>query len=370
MLKKRPLNKKKDTLLFLNSIVFILVPTNIKKNAMKTTLLTLIIVFTISKSTYSQCDFNENYSDTTGWTQIGTEVEIINGQLEFINGAADGYGPGGSANGSQRRVYKSLGTTLNANDAWSAEFEFTPSSVGTGSFTGHTLLALTAGIQEPFNDCPDLPCTGFPTGSQDGIIISYGSPNPGNGELHFRINTKDNTAEQGSLKIISNTLNITYYLRLERTSATDLKLSIFSDPTRTTHIPNSPITETIPNTVEGLNTVQHGNTVRGDDDRKLTGAIDNLCIVFNPPTGIFSSRLKENRLNLYPNPNSGKFVIDFDYLNINTQVEIYNLIGEKVFKENITKNKLSIDISDKPKGIYLVKIINNTNIQTKKIVTQ
>ena len=64
---------------------------------MKTRVLTLIIAFTLSNSTYSQCDFNEDYSNTNGWTQIGSEVEIINGQLNFINGAAGSFG---SVNGT------------------------------------------------------------------------------------------------------------------------------------------------------------------------------------------------------------------------------------------------------------------------------
>jgi hypothetical protein len=342
---------------------------NIKSNHMRSRLLTLIIAFTLSNSIYSQCDFDEDYSNTNGWTQIGSQVEIINGQLNFINGAAGSFG---AVNGTQRRVYKDIGTTLDSNDTWSAEFEFTPTSVGTnqGHFTAHILLAITAGVQEPFSNCPDLPCTGLPVGSQDGIMVTYASPNPGNGELFFIIQTKDNTSEQTSFKIISNTLNTTYYLRLEKTASTDLNLSIFSDPSRTTHIANSPIAETIPNTVEGLNTVQHGSMVRGDYRRELTGTIDNLCLSFNSTTGIFNSTTKEDRLNLYPNPNSGQLVIDFGYINANTQIEIYNSIGQKVFEDNATKNKMSVDISDLPNGIYWMKIIDNESMQTQKIVKQ
>ena len=78
--------------------------------------------------------------------------------------------------------------------------------------------------------------------------------------------------------------------------------------------------------------------------------------------------MNKNKFNLFPNPNSGRFIIDFEYINTNTQIEIYNLIGEKVLAKNIIQDKLSIDISDKPKGIYLIKIINEQNIQTQKVL--
>ena len=332
---------------------------------MKTRVLTLIIAFTLSNSTYSQCDFNEDYSNTNGWTQIGSEVEIINGQLNFINGAAGSFG---SVNGTQRRVYKNIGTTLDSNDTWIAEFEFTPTSVGTnqGHFTAHILLALTAGVQEPFSNCPDLPCSGLPVGSQDGIMVTYVSPNPGNGELFFTIQTKDNTSEQVSLKIISNTLNTTYYLRLEKTSSTDLKLSIFSDPARTTHIANSPITETIPNTVEGLNTVQHGSMVRADYRRELTGTIDNLCLSFNS-VGIFNSTIKEDRLILYPNPTSNQLTIGAK-LGVNNTLKIIDISG-KTIKTIVTDLNI-INVADLSDGIYFIKLITKERTITKKFVKQ
>ena len=90
---------------------------------MKTLL--LIAAITINGSLFSQCDFTDDYSTNTGWTQIGNDVEVINNQLEFINGAIDGLNGAG-----QKRVYKSIGNTLNTNDYWFAQFDFTPNSVG------------------------------------------------------------------------------------------------------------------------------------------------------------------------------------------------------------------------------------------------
>ena len=128
--------------------------------------------FTIIHSALiAQCSFSEDYSTNAGWTQVGTNVEISNGSLNYLNGAADS---------EQRRVHRSLGFTLDSNHRWIAEFEFYPTQVGNwgGPSAGHTLFALTAGTQEPFNNCPNIPCTGKPNGNQDGIIVSYVTTNP------------------------------------------------------------------------------------------------------------------------------------------------------------------------------------------------
>lgn len=245
-------------------------------------LIFFLFLLVTAESHSQDCHYYFDYSDTNGWTQIGTLVEIQGGQVLFINGAPDGSS-GSSSVGIQRRVHYSLGTSFDSNDTWTAELDFLPLSVGIHSngqpHTGHTILALTAGDQEPFNNCIDLPCNGFPTGTQDGIILIYATDNPPTGNIYFSVRAKDSASETSSTTIVANTLGVSYYPRVQRTSSTEILLSIFSDSQRTNHIPGSPITFIIPSTVEGITHIQHGNNVRGQVERELTGIIDNLCIV-------------------------------------------------------------------------------------------
>ncbi len=242
---------------------------------MRTILSVLIIVFCLaSVSITAQCDFQENYSSNTGWTQVGVNVEILNGKLSYLNGALDGT--------IQRRVHAPLGTTLDSHECWIAELEFTPQIVGVKNgepYTGHTVLALTAGTQEPYKDCPDLPCSGLPNGTQDGVILTYTAYNPPNGDLFFKINARKNGVEyQSTAIIVAPYLDTTYYIRFYRSSPTLLDLEVYWDVNRTIPLANSPISLTIPASVTGLTTVQHGNAIRGEQRRQLTGTLDNLCI--------------------------------------------------------------------------------------------
>jgi len=77
-----------------------------------------------------------------------------------------------------------------------------------------------------------------------------------------------------------------------------------------------------------------------------------------------------NTLNtmIFPNPSNGKFIISCNR-NIYT-IEIFNIIGEKVFHSEINNQKSEIDLSLQPKGIYFVKISDGENIYTEKIIIQ
>jgi hypothetical protein len=81
-------------------------------------------------------------------------------------------------------------------------------------------------------------------------------------------------------------------------------------------------------------------------------------------TGI-SENFSSASFDIYPNPSSGKFVISSDKKI--TDVSVYNLLGELVVKAN---DNSSIDIADKPNGVYFVKLNINGRSTTKKIVKQ
>ncbi|WP_395046557.1 endonuclease [Flavobacterium sp.] len=69
---------------------------------------------------------------------------------------------------------------------------------------------------------------------------------------------------------------------------------------------------------------------------------------------------------IYPNPSSGNFNIRFDNSNENHSVEIYSLVGQKVFEKKNTNSIVSI--SSLQKGIYLIKVSKGNESITKKMI--
>ncbi|MEZ4685176.1 MAG: hypothetical protein R3B47_03670 [Bacteroidia bacterium] len=250
-----------------------------------------LTLFSLSFFAFSQrtCHFYDDFASNAGWTQVGADVLVTNGRIEFQNGA-----PGQV----QRRIHKQIGKTLNSTDTWTAEIDFHPTSVGTYGgqpFVGHYPIALTAGTNDLRNDCSSIPCTGFPLGKQDGIHVIYVANNPPDGNLFFQISIKDSVAFIPSPgTIIANDLDTTYYLRLERLADTLVRLGVYWDAARTLHVNGSPIQHTIPSTVTGLTTVQAGVETSADIRRELFGWSDDLCIRWEDEAPVEDCMLYDN----------------------------------------------------------------------------
>lgn len=80
--------------------------------------------------------------------------------------------------------------------------------------------------------------------------------------------------------------------------------------------------------------------------------------------------IEENNSNInfaiYPNPNNGMFTISGTKI---SSIEIFNMLGERVYKSEIKNSDSEIDLSKQQKGIYFVQIMDeNKNSINKKVV--
>lgn len=94
----------------------------------------------------------------------------------------------------------------------------------------------------------------------------------------------------------------------------------------------------------------------------------------------FSSKVKEekkqlktqdleNKISLYPNPNNGNFTIQTSQIgNDGITVQVLSISGASVSQDTYHDNKINIDISNQPAGIYIVKIINGSEVTVKRIM--
>jgi hypothetical protein len=73
-----------------------------------------------------------------------------------------------------------------------------------------------------------------------------------------------------------------------------------------------------------------------------------------------------NDFRIYPNPSNGEFNISFDNPKGDYSIEIYSIIGQKVFEKENTQST-TISVPNLQKGMYLVKITKDSKTATKKI---
>lgn len=79
----------------------------------------------------------------------------------------------------------------------------------------------------------------------------------------------------------------------------------------------------------------------------------------------------DNGLSIYPNPSSGNFTLTFINPIIRGTLEIHNVIGEKIFEENIVnESKLAINLRNVSPGIYFIKVIDGNREVFEKLIIQ
>lgn len=74
----------------------------------------------------------------------------------------------------------------------------------------------------------------------------------------------------------------------------------------------------------------------------------------------------EISLTISPNPNNGIFKVELK--NKDAAVEIYDIVGKKVFSKNNINNKITIDITDQSSGIYFIKVLTKGRVISQKFI--
>lgn len=79
-------------------------------------------------------------------------------------------------------------------------------------------------------------------------------------------------------------------------------------------------------------------------------------------------------VSVYPNPTTGQFTIQLSATSSQWSVEIYNVLGEKVYSNyQITQSaNYQIDLSSQPKGVYIYRIFTGTGsvISTGRVILE
>jgi len=73
--------------------------------------------------------------------------------------------------------------------------------------------------------------------------------------------------------------------------------------------------------------------------------------------------------NISPNPSNGDININFSKIpSTNTKLNIYSVLGQKVYSSPLTNKRISLNLSALSKGIYMVILNDETTQTTKKLI--
>jgi len=100
-------------------------------------------------------------------------------------------------------------------------------------------------------------------------------------------------------------------------------------------------------------------------DSNSCGISAQTCLLVNNVTAISENNIADN-FTIYPNPTSGKFILDSKI--IRGEISVYNVFGEKIYSEKINSAKSEIDLSKQQNGIYFVHLKIEQGTAVKKII--
>ena len=94
---------------------------------------------------------------------------------------------------------------------------------------------------------------------------------------------------------------------------------------------------------------------------------NNVTMVRSDDLGIGDIIIK-NKIVIYPNPNNGTFYVNLPNDNTEFQIEIYDIVGHKVYSSKQTSSE--INFNTKSKGLYFLKVYDGVNEYLGKIIIE
>jgi len=118
--------------------------------------------------------------------------------------------------------------------------------------------------------------------------------------------------------------------------------------------------------------VYNGNVYAGGPFDSAGGQPENYIAEWGSPEGINELSPSNNLVTVYPNPSNGIFTIEQSAEKQSGVIEVYNVLGEKVFKSSFSAPRFTLDLSGQPAGIYLYRLITQEGklISTGKLIKE
>lgn len=85
-------------------------------------------------------------------------------------------------------------------------------------------------------------------------------------------------------------------------------------------------------------------------------------------TGINQLSVNDNQLSIYPNPTSRQFTIKSNGNQNGFTVEVFNVVGEKIYQSFITNPQEVVNLSNQPDGMYFVYVKSDEGVELGKVM--
>src|SRR5690606_14890154 len=85
--------------------------------------------------------------------------------------------------------------------------------------------------------------------------------------------------------------------------------------------------------------------------------------------GFPESSYNKHRISIYPNPTADLFQIRLDYPIYELKAIVLDAQGRLIFQTSMIKtNHFTLDLSDRPSGVYLLQLISESGVSSHKVI--
>lgn len=119
-------------------------------------------------------------------------------------------------------------------------------------------------------------------------------------------------------------------------------------------------------TITGIN--KTGNVIVSFEENSTAGnrvKFDDLS--WTCASTLSTTDFQNDNFSIYPNPSNGNVKINFENSNEKHTVQIYSLIGQKIFEKDFDYTNTA-SLNNLNKGIYLIKVSTDSTTETKKLI--
>ncbi|WP_282032280.1 T9SS type A sorting domain-containing protein [Winogradskyella eximia] len=95
---------------------------------------------------------------------------------------------------------------------------------------------------------------------------------------------------------------------------------------------------------------------------------DDVVSIYDLDTNL--NRFQDDTFKISPNPSKNKLNIKLPKASENMTLEVFDVLGKRIHKSTITQLSASVDVSNWKTGVYLVKVSNENESQTKRFIKQ